>query len=157
MSGDGDHNKRHEAHDEHEGTHEVSDFHMRLPSPLDEPTEVMMRQIIGAAISVHRALGPGLLEAIYVDALTIELTVAGLACERERPVMIEYRGVPLRPYRIDLVVGGRVIVEVKAVARFEPVHAAQLASYLRATRLRAGLLLNFNVVRLSQGLKRIVV
>ncbi|MGE3188339.1 MAG: GxxExxY protein, partial [Vicinamibacterales bacterium] len=72
-------------------------------------------------------------------------------------VMIEYRGVPLRPYRIDLVVGGRVIVEVKAVARFEPVHAAQLASYLRATRLRAGLLLNFNVVRLSQGLKRIVV
>lgn len=129
---------------------------MRLPSTLPEATEAVVRGVIGGALEVHRRLGPGLLEAIYVDALTIELEIRGLRFERERQVLMHYRGRPLRSQRVDLIVEGQVIVEVKAVDRFDPVHQAQVLSYLRATGLRVGLLMNFHRQFLKSGLRRIV-
>ena len=157
MSGDEHHKRLHEEGRGHEASRDQRWNTMRRRSALDEGTERLVSRTIGCAIAVHSALGPGLLEAIYVDALTIELALAGIQSQRERPVMIEYRGVALRQYRVDLVVGELVVVEVKSVRRLDTVHEAQVASYLRAMGLRVGLLLNFNTVRLVQGLRRIVV
>jgi GxxExxY protein len=105
---------------------------------------------------VHKKLGPGFLENIYCRALNIELELARIEVERERSLTIEYRGHKIGAGRVDLIVGGQVIVEVKAVTHLDPVFEAQLLSYLRATRLRAGLLINFNGALLKQGIKRIV-
>ena len=113
-------------------------------------------KIIGAAIQVHRKLGPGLLESIYQDCLVIELTLAGIQVSREHPVPIEYRGQRLRrELKIDLLVDGRLVVEVKAADRLHPVHQAQVITYLKLTGCPAGLLLNFNATSIKAGLKRI--
>jgi GxxExxY protein len=110
----------------------------RVTSRLPETTERIAETTIGCAIEVHRRLGPGFLEGIYQDAMVIELETAGLVVEREVPVVLEYRGHPLRQHRLDLVVEACVIVELKAVERLERIHQAQLISYLRASRLRLG-------------------
>jgi len=116
------------------------------------PTE----RIIGAAIEVHRAIGPGLLESTYEECLDRELRESGLAVARQRIVPLMYRGKPLAStYRIDLIVDNRVIVEVKAVDKLARVHLAQILSYLRHTGLRVGLILNFNEVTLRDGVKRV--
>ncbi|MDZ7592676.1 MAG: GxxExxY protein [Rubrivivax sp.] len=112
--------------------------------------------VIGAAIEVHRVLGPGLLEGIYERALRVELASRAIACRAQVPVPVVYKGQSLgSDLRLDLVVDARVIVEVKAVAALEEVHAAQLLSYLRLTGLRAGLLINFNVPVLRHGIRRV--
>jgi len=115
-------------------------------------------QIIGAAIVVHRELGPGMLESTYEACLTFELVERGLRFERQKALPVIYRGHRLDcGYRIDLLVENDVIVEVKSVERLERVHSAQLLSYLRLAKRRFGLLFNFNVTWLvDQGLKRIV-
>ncbi|MEZ6242221.1 MAG: GxxExxY protein [Phycisphaerales bacterium] len=118
--------------------------------------EELSRQIIGAAIEVHRTLGPGMLESIYEGALCVELDATGVTVERQAEVVIDYKGVPLHGQRIDLLVGGAIIVELKAVATIQDVHKAQLLSYLRATRLPLGLLINFNEVRLKDGIRRVI-
>jgi GxxExxY protein len=105
---------------------------------------------------VHSQLGPGFLENLYARAMCLELTSAGLVVERERIVPVSYRGVPIGHHRLDLVVAGEVVVELKATARLEPVFHAQVISYLRAAKLRVGLLINFNAPVLRAGLKRIV-
>ncbi len=114
--------------------------------------------IIGAAIEVHRHLGPGLLEQAYDACLSAELLSRGLAIERQKPLPLTYKGQRLDcGYRIDLLVEGVVIVEVKAVERLEAVHSAQLLSYLKFAACQVGLLFNFNVKWLTdQGLKRVV-
>jgi GxxExxY protein len=120
---------------------------------LDKITE----QIIGAAISVHRGLGPGLLESAYEECLCYELAQIGMAFERQVPLPVVYKGVKLDcGYKIDLVVENEVIVEIKAVERLIPVHDAQLLSYLKLDNKRIGLLMNFHVPVLKNGLKRIV-
>jgi len=120
------------------------------PDPLTE-------KVIGAAIDVHRALGPGLLESAYQECLCHELNLIGLAFEREVGLPVLYKGVRLDcGYRIDLVVEGRVIVELKTVERLLPIHEAQLLTYLRLAQVHTGLLLNFNVPALRQGIKRLV-
>jgi GxxExxY protein len=111
---------------------------------------------IGAALAVHRQLGPGFLESIYSKALCIELAARGLPFEKEKSIEVVYRGVPIRGQRIDLIVGGQVVVEVKAVSAIEPIHVAQLVSYLRTTELRLGLLINFHERLLKDGIRRIV-
>lgn len=112
-------------------------------------------QIIGAAIAVHRELGVGLLESVYEECLAAELRVLGLNVARQVPVPVLYRGKPVRrPLRLDLVVSGRVIVEVKCVPILHRVHWAQLATYLRLTGLQTGLLINFYVSRIPDGLVR---
>lgn len=113
-------------------------------------------QIIGAAIVVHRALGPGLLEAPYEECLCHELEKLGLRFERQKPLQLVYGNVKLAcAYRMDVVVENSVVVEVKAIAKVERVHEAQLISYLKLAGLHLGLLLNFNVRNVgSQGIVR---
>lgn len=114
-------------------------------------------EIIGGAIEVHRTLGPGLLESAYEDCLAVELELRGLRFERQKPLSIEYKGRRVAAdFRIDLVVERQVIVELKAVEKLLPVHAAQLLTYLRLSNTRYGLLINFNVPVLRDGLKRMV-
>ena len=113
--------------------------------------------IIGAAIKVHRELGPGLLESAYETCLTYELIENGLIVERQKALPVKYREVELDcGYRIDLLVEDKVIVELKSVKSIEPIHEAQLLSYLRLSGNPVGLLINFNVILLKSGIKRLV-
>jgi GxxExxY protein len=113
--------------------------------------------IIGACVEVHRYIGPGLLEAIYEDCLCEELRIRGMPYERQVLVPVTYKGLDLGGrYRIDLVVNDLVIVELKCVEALHPVHKAQLLTQLRLTGLRVGLLINFFVPRLAEGIKRVV-
>ena len=127
-----------------------------LPSPLDDDTEKIVTEVIDCALEVHRQLGPGLLESIYAEALGLELEHRGLCFEREKPVQIFYREKALRMQRIDLIVEARVLIEIKAVDRLHPVHRAQVLSYLLASGLRIGLLINFNNDLLKGHVKRII-
>ena len=118
---------------------------------LNEVTE----QIIGGAIEVHRALGPGLLESAYEECLCHELTLRGLPFERQRPLPVHYKGRRLDcAYRIDLLVADAVVVEIKAVNSIEPIHEAQLLTYLKLGGWKLGLLINFNVPVLKDGIRR---
>jgi GxxExxY protein len=112
--------------------------------------------IIGAAVEVHRQLGPGLLESAYESCLERELTVRGLGVERQRIVPVTYRGLRVpRAYRMDFVVNRLVAVEIKAVDRVLQIHEAQLLSHLRLSNLKLGLLINFRVGLLKHGIKRL--
>ncbi len=112
----------------------------------------LTERIIGAAIDVHRVVGPGLLESAYEACLYYELVTRGLKVERQKALPLMYAGVSLDcAYRMDLVVEESVVIEVKAVAKIDTVHEAQMDSYLRISDLRVGLLLNFNVKNLSLG------
>jgi GxxExxY protein len=125
-----------------------------MRDPLDDPTE----QIIGAAIGVHRELGPGLLESAYDACMAFEFAERRLKYERQKALPVIYRGHRVDcGYRIDFLIEGLVVVELKAVERLEPVHTGQVISYLRLSGLRVGLLINFHVKWLrAGGLKRIV-
>ena len=115
------------------------------------------REIIGAAIEVHRALGPGLLESAYEECLCRELTLRPIPFERQVPLPLEYKGQRLDcGYRLDLLVGGAVVVEVKAVDEIAPVHEAQLLTYMRLTGCKVGLLINFHKPLLKSGIRRMV-
>ena len=119
--------------------------------------EEVAREIVDAALAVHRALGPGLLESAYEQCLELELTRRGMAVERQKDVPIIYQGMRIDAgYRIDLLVGGSIIVELKAVDRLAPVHDAQLLSYLRLANLRIGFLINFHVRLLKDGIRRLM-
>jgi GxxExxY protein len=114
-------------------------------------------RVIGAAIEIHSALGPGLLESVYRECMIYELRAAGLSVTAEQGVPINYKGLKLEGgYRLDLVVQNEVIVELKSVEKILPVHSAQLLSYLRLTGKRLGLLINFNVPLLFQGITRLI-
>lgn len=114
-------------------------------------------EIIGAAIEVHRVLGPGLLESIYEHCLAKELTVRQLNFLRQHPVPVRYKGEKLDlGFKLDLWVEQQIIVEIKAVDIFQEVHRAQLLSYLRLTDCRLGLLINFNEVVVKDGIHRVV-
>lgn len=114
-------------------------------------------QIIGAAIEVHRELGPGLLESAYQACLARELSLRGLPFEQEKPLPVEYKGVRLDcGYRLDFIVAGKVVVELKAVEAIHKVNEAQLLTYLKLTGCRVGLLINFNVPVLKDGITRMV-
>jgi GxxExxY protein len=115
----------------------------------------LTEKIIGAAIEVHRHLGPGLLESVYEACLAHELAVLGLYIARQQSLPISYKGLQLdMAYRLDLVVENLVLLELKSVERVEPIHEAQLLTYLRLARLPVGLIINFNVHLLRQGIKR---
>jgi len=112
-------------------------------------------QIIGAAIEVHRVLGPGLLESTYEECVCHELKLRGLSFERQRPLPVEYKGINLEcGYRLDLLVENAVVVEIKAISAIEPIHEAQLLTYLRVGGWKVGLLINFNVPVLKNGIRR---
>jgi GxxExxY protein len=114
-------------------------------------------RIISAAIEVHRHLGPGLLESAYEECLCRELEQRGIYFERQVDLPLDYKGYRIGSgYRLDLVVDQRVVVELKAVRQLEKIHEAQLLTYLKLAELKLGLLLNFNVVLLKDGIKRLV-
>lgn len=122
-----------------------------------EKANALSKEIIGAAIEVHSTLGPGLLESAYLISLCHELTLRNIAFEREVSLPLKYKGVELLAgYRLDLVVNGLVIVEIKTVEKILPVHEAQLLTYLKLANLWLGLLLNFKTVFLKQGIRRLV-
>jgi len=117
----------------------------------------LTEKIIGAAIEVHRSLGPGLLESAYQECLCRELTLQQIPFRRQLVVPAEYKGVRLDcGYRLDLVVDSAVVVEIKSVTAIEPVHRAQLLTYMRLGGWRVGLLINFNVPTLRHGIRRLV-
>jgi GxxExxY protein len=119
------------------------------------PESELTGKIIELAIEVHRTLGPGFLETIYENALVIELEKAGLKCEQQKQVDVFYKGIKVGEHRLDLIVNGKVIVEVKAVKSLEDIHRSQIISYLTATGIRIGLLLNFGKTKLE--IDRIIV
>ena len=119
--------------------------------------ERLTGEIIGAAIEVHRQLGPGLLESTYAACLCRELELRNIGFECQKPLPLEYKGVRLDcGYRLDLLVAGLVIVEIKSVEALAPIHEAQLLTYLKLTEVKIGLLINFNVVVLKSGIRRLV-
>lgn len=113
--------------------------------------------VIGCAIEVHRTLGPGLLEAVYEEALCIEMSERGLTFSRQLGIPATYKNRLIGEYRPDLVVESSVVVEVKSVGRLHEVHTAQVVTYLRILNLKVGLLLNFNGPSLKTGIRRVVV
>ena len=116
---------------------------------------VLTREIIGSAIEVHRHLGPGLLESAYVRCLTRELSLKGIPFKREWPLPLTYKGIQLPcSYRLDLLVGDAVVVEIKAIETLTPIHEAQLLTYLKLGGWKVGLLINFNVEILKMGIHR---
>ena len=115
----------------------------------------LTERIVRCAIEVHRHLGPGLLESVYENALCIELNAEGVAFKRQIGIPLFYKGQLISEHRPDLVVDDLVIVEVKSIQRLEPVHMAQMLTYLRVTGLRVGLILNFNNAVMKNGIRRV--
>jgi GxxExxY protein len=116
------------------------------------------RNVIGCALEVHRTLGPGLLESTYRQCLAYELSHAGIPFQMETPVPVRYKEILLDcGYRIDLLVSGRLIVEIKSVESLLPIHHAQILTYMQLANVAIGLLINFNITKLQNGIKRFVV
>ncbi|MBT5306393.1 MAG: GxxExxY protein [Candidatus Scalindua sp.] len=114
----------------------------------------LTEQIIGVAIEVHRILGPGLLESIYEEALCYELTLRGTPFQQQKEVDVFYKDKIIKGQRLDLIVHGEVVVEIKSVSKMKDIFTAQILSYLKATGLKRGLLINFGEARLVDGVKR---
>jgi GxxExxY protein len=129
---------------------------MWVQSRLSEEEELVGREVIACALAVHRELGPGYLESFYRKAMCLELRAHALTFETEKAIEVQYRDEPIGTHRVDLIVQSLVIVELKAVEAIDPVHRKQVVSYLKATKLRLGLLINFDVELLKHGLKRVV-
>jgi GxxExxY protein len=125
--------------------------------PVDAEVDDLVKKIIDAAFKVHRALGPGLLESVYEACLCQELLLRQLGFTRQHPVKIEYEGLVIdQGLRVDLLIERKVIVELKAVDQLQPIHEAQVLTYLKLSGLRVGLLINFNIRLFKQGIRRLV-
>jgi GxxExxY protein len=124
-----------------------------------EPTKEvddLANRVIGAAIEVHKHLGPGYLESVYEEALAVELGIRGIRYVRQHPVSVAYKGCSVGEGRVDLLVANTLIVELKAVDSIMPIHKSQVISYQKAASLQLGLLINFNVRLMRDGIQRIV-
>ena len=127
---------------------------MREPS---RRVDEQARQVIGAAIEVHRILGPGFLESVYEEALAFEFDLRGIPYERQKPIALIYKEKSVGDSRLDFLVGEELVVELKAVESVHPIHPAKVINYLKMTHLELGLIINFHVLQLKDGIKRIVV
>jgi GxxExxY protein len=123
---------------------------------MDARVEAAASQAIGSAIEVHRQLGPGYLESVYEEALAVELALRGVPFARQVVFALDYKGQAVGEARLDFLLDGCLVVELKAVEELSPIHTAQVISYLKATHHRLALLINFNVPVLKNGLKRVV-
>jgi GxxExxY protein len=123
---------------------------------LDDDIEMLANKMIGSAIEVHRILGPGYNESVYEEALVRELHLRAIPFERQKIIDIRYKGFSIGEGRLDLLINRKMIVELKSVENLLPIHHVQLYSYLKATGLQLGLLINFNVLLLRDGIKRII-
>jgi GxxExxY protein len=123
----------------------------------DPELDALARAVIGAAIEVHKQLGgPGLDESLYEVAMWVELRLRNIPFQKQIVIDVPYKGEKIGDKRIDLIVGGRLVVELKAVEQLAPLHSAQLKTYLKITRCRLGLIINFNTILLRDGIKRIL-
>lgn len=122
----------------------------------DKHLDDIAHRTIGAAIEVHKQIGPSYLESLYEDALCIELKLRGISYSQQHAVSVKYKGHSIGEGRIDILVEDRLVVELKAVESLLPVHKAQVISYLKSTKLKLGLLINFNESILKNGLKRVI-
>ena len=122
----------------------------------NERVDALAHVVIGAAIEVHRALGPGYLESVYEQALAVELKLRGIDFMQQHPVSVEYKGHEVGQARLDFFIANELVVELKAADSLAPIHTAQVLSYLKATGCRLGMLINFNTVVLRDGIKRVV-
>ncbi len=129
---------------------------LRIESSLPDEVEQLAERVIGCCVRVHRELGPGLLESIYARAVALELKITGIPFESEKPLPMHYRGEILCYQRLDVLVGGRIVLEMKSVERLDSIHVAQVLSYLRVAHVRLGLLVNFNVPMLKYGIRRVI-
>jgi GxxExxY protein len=129
---------------------------LRIPTSLSNELEDLIHQVIGCCITVHRELGPGLLEGIYARAVRLELGHAVISFETEKRIPVVYRGEVLCHQTLDVVVAGQSVLELKSVEHLSPVHRAQMICYLKVSKLPVGLLINFNVPILQDDNKRIV-
>jgi GxxExxY protein len=129
---------------------------LRIQTPLSNGLEALIHDVIGCCITVHRATGPGLVEKIYLRATRRELQNMGIPFESEKTIPVMYRDQVLCHQKLDIVVKGQLILEIKAVERLNPVHRAQVICYLKISRLPVALLINFNVPVLKDGLERFV-
>ena len=127
-----------------------------LCSQKEYPLSDITEQILSCAMEVHSTLGPGLLESVYEEALAHEFSLRGIEYVRQKEISLRYKGKDIGKHRIDYLVRGEVIVELKAVEVFHKIYEAQLLTYLRALDKRVGLLINFNVTRLKEGIKRLI-
>jgi GxxExxY protein len=127
----------------------------KLPEP-DSELDRLAGSVVDAALEVHRVLGPGFLETVYEEALGVELSLRSVVYRRQVPIALQYKGVAVGVARLDLIVGGRLVVELKAVESLLAIHMAQVLSYLKPTRGSLGLLINFNVPFLRQGIRRVI-
>lgn len=123
-----------------------------LPTDLED----LAHRVIGLAIEVHKHLGPGLLETLYEEALCYEMERAGLAVERQKSIVVTYKDTTLKGQRLDILVRGRLLVELKSVQQLSPLFEAQTLAYLRAIDQPLGLLLNFNASRMTEGIRRVL-
>jgi GxxExxY protein len=140
------------AKEEEEGRGEREKTRAEPEREVDE----LAHRVIGAAIEVHRHLGPGFLEGVYEDALAMEFQMREISHERQKEIAVVYKGTLVGEGRLDFLVGGCLVLELKAVEGLASIHKAQVLSYLKATRLQLGLLINFNVPILRDGLQRVV-
>jgi GxxExxY protein len=129
---------------------------MQSLSEPNQKTDTLAHVVIGAAIEVHRHRGPGFLESVYEEALCVELAERGIAFERQKEIGVLYKDREIGKHRIDLLVGLSLMVELKTVEEFAEIHKAQVISYLKATGLSLGQLINFNVPVLKNGIQRVV-
>ena len=133
--------------------HDAKTANIREP---DARVDALARTVVDAAFEVHRHLGPGFLESVYEEALTTELALRDVSFARQVVTGVAYKGRNIGQARLDLLVGGELVVELKAVEQLAPIHVAQVVSYLKATGLHLGLLMTFNVNELRRGIRRIV-
>jgi len=130
---------------------------LRIRSNLDTTTESYITEVIDCGFVIHRDVGPGFMEPLYSNAMGMELRTRGIPFEREKVITVTYRDQPVGVYRLDLIVRGCIVVELKAVKALEPVHQAQLMAYMKATGIRVGLLMNFCGATFKDNIKRIVI
>ncbi|MCC7300381.1 MAG: GxxExxY protein [Verrucomicrobia bacterium] len=126
---------------------------------MNEPSakvDQLAKDVVDACVEVHRILGPGYLESLYEEALAAELSFRNIPFERQKAVNVDYKGKSIGQGRMDFLVADCLVVELKTVEAFAPIHTAQVISYLKATGLSIGLLLNFNTALMKQGIKRII-
>ena len=140
-----------------EGAEDKKTLRAQRKSRMIKEEDRLSKDIIGAAIEVHRHLGPGMLESAYEKCLCKELEIRNIEFEKQKPLAVVYKGITLDcGYKLDVVVEGKVILELKFVNKFESIHDAQLLTYLKIADLKLGILINFNVPVLKDGIKRIV-
>ncbi len=124
---------------------------------IPERIEILAKHVVNAAFAVHNTFGPGLLERVYHETLALELTLNGLTVEREKHIPISYRGQAVdASYRADLLVNGQLLVELKAIESTQPIHRVQTVTYLKLLNLPLGLLINFNVPLIKDGIHRVL-